>query len=510
MSRANPIALRIASKTQSSMFIGISQYYFDDHVKQNINIFKLTELLSKQTVLPTNKLVKHNVVNSDNGTVLTPNLLPINIVCAAKQLFSTKFTLNKRRFCSAILHYVSWLQDDFNKNYKRFNSSLKSIKPYKLPNQVINAINVNNTREKYAKKNHAQFCGITKANQISHIYKYFVLNKFKTKYLNTLLNTNIKFMNSLIHLSSSAFKRGAEQNKTADIYTQTKTTELIDGKLLNMQNFKKMQNHVIGNRLGISLPAKSKSKSPAAITSLLQLQKVDQLCYFRPNYEHMTYSMFLLSFLSLLYLQNKQDNRGAAPITSISLSNQLKIGIGRGRQKNPSSTENITKLRRNLSLNLADPESNNRSTKYCYVVSPYSGLKKSNNSTFSKVQKHISFFRNTVKPTTSLELVIYRSFCEPAGLNYISALENRLSKSRFNAKRSNALFRRPLKSNCIPNYTNAQTGLIRLKAQMIFEFLYTVSYRGELDGDQKNYSNQYMLDVGNRRPWLRKESSIRL
>nr|YP_010003087.1 hypothetical protein JXX85_mgp34 [Ulva sp. TM708]AZP40120.1 hypothetical protein [Ulva sp. TM708] len=495
MSRANPIALRIASKTQSSMFIGISQYYFDDHLKQNINIYKLTELLSKQMVLPTNKLVKHNVVNSDNVTVLTPSLLPINIVCAAKQLFSTKFTLNKRRFCSAILHYVRWLQDDFNNNYKRFNSSnasLKSVKPYKLSNQVINAINVNNSREKNAKINYVQFCGITKANQINHIYKYFVFNRLKKN------NTNIKFTNSLINLSSLAFKRGTEQNKTANIYTQTKTTELIDidGKLLNMQNFKKMQNLVTGNRL--DLPA----KSPAAITPLLE--KVDQLCYFRPNYEHMTYSMFLLSFLSLLYLQNKQDNQVSAPITSISLSNQLKIG--RVRQKNPLSTENVTKLRRNL----VDPASNSRLTKYCYVISPYSGLKKSNNSTFSKVQKHINFFRNTVKPATSLELVIYRSFCEPAGLNYISALENRLSKSRLNAKRSNTLFRRPLKSNCIPNYTNAQTGLIRLKAQMIFEFLYTVSYGGELDVDQKNYSNQSMLDVGNRRPWLRKESSIRL
>ena len=59
MSRANPIALRIASKTQSSMFIGVSQYYFYDHLKQNLNIFKITGLISKQIVLPTNKLLKY-------------------------------------------------------------------------------------------------------------------------------------------------------------------------------------------------------------------------------------------------------------------------------------------------------------------------------------------------------------------------------------------------------------------------------------------------------------------
>jgi hypothetical protein len=494
MSRANPTALRIASKTQSSMFIGISQYYFDDHVKQNINIFKLTELLSRQMVLPTNQLVRHNVVNSNNFTVLTPHLLPINIVCAAKQLFSTKFTLNKRRFCSAILHYVRWLRDDFNSNYKRFNSSnppLKSFKPYKLPNQVINAINVNNTREKHAKQNHVQFCGVTKANQINHIYKYFVFNRFKKN------NTNVKYIKALVHLSSLAFKRGAEQSKTTNIYTQTKTTQLIDGKLLNMQNFKKTQNLVIGNGVGFPLPA----QSAAAIASAPLLQKVDQLCNFRPNYEHTTCSMFLLSFLSLLYLQNKRHNQVSAPITSISLSNQLKIG----RQKTPLSTENVTKLRQNFT----DPVDSGL-TKSCYVISPYSGLKKSNNSTFSKVQKHINFFRNTVKPATSLELVIYRSFCEPAGLNYISALENRLSKSRLNAKWSNALFRRSLNSNYIPNYNNAQTGLIRVKAQMIFEFLYAVSNGRELNVDQNNFPNQHTLDVGNRRPWLRKESSIRL
>nr|YP_009546825.1 hypothetical protein [Ulva expansa]AYO97747.1 hypothetical protein [Ulva expansa]AYP41025.1 hypothetical protein [Ulva expansa] len=491
MSRANPIALRIASKTQSSMFIGISQYYFDDQLKQNINMFKLTELLSKQTVLPTNKLVKHNVVNSDNVTVLTPNVLPINIVCAAKQLFSTKFTLNKRRFCSAILHYVHWLQDDFNNNYKRFNlcfgrlpsqskgksssnASLRSIKPYKLPNQIINITNASNTREKYAKKNHFQFCGITKANQINRIHKYFVFNRLKTKYTNILLDTNIKFMNSLMHLSSLGFKRGAEQKKTANIYTQTNTTKPIDGKLLNIQNFKKMPYYLA-------------AKSGAPITPLLSLQKVDQLCYFKPNYEHMTYSMFLLSFLSVLYLQHKQENQVSAPITGISLSNQLQIG-----KKNPLSTDNVTKLKQNL----ANPASNSRLSKCRYIVSPYSGLKKSNGSTFSKVQKHINLFRNTVKPATSLELVIYRSFCEPAGLNYISALENRLSKSRCSAKMSNILFRRPFKSNFVPNYTNAQTGFIRLKGQIIFEFLYTISYRGELDVEQKS--------------WLRKESSIRL
>lgn len=503
MSRANPIALRIASKTQSSMFIGISQYYFDDQLKQNINIFKLTELLGKQLILPTNRLVKHNVVNSDAVTVLTPNILPINILCAAKQLFATKFTLNKRRFCSAILHYIGWLQDDFNTNYKRFQKQAnkssshvqKSIQ-YKLPNQVINAINVKNTREKYAQKNHTQFCSITKANQINHIYKYFVFYQFKTKYNSNLFLTNIKFINSLMQLSSLAFNRGTQQKKN-HLYMHTKRTKQIDGKVLtfafakakDMENFKKTQNHVIGNRLSPFNTPFLKLSSAKKKTGVLSLQKVDPLCMSRPNYEHMTYSMYVLSFLSVLYLQHKQDHQ-VYPMTSISLSNLLQIG----RQKSPLSTENVVKLKRYL----ADPASRSqyRLTKCRYVVSPYSGLKKSNNSTVSKNKKHINLFRNTIKPATSLELVIYRSFSEPAGLNYIGALENRLTKSHCDAKLHYTLFKRPLKSYCVPNHSNTQTGFIRLKAQMIFEFLYTVSYGGELEVGQK--------------PWLRRESSIRL
>jgi len=107
-------------------------------------------------------------------------------------------------------------------------------------------------------------------------------------------------------------------------------------------------------------------------------------------------------------------------------------------------------------------------------------------------------------------LVISRSFCEPASLNYISALENRLSKSHFNINFSNALFRRASQTGFIANYTNTQTGLIRLKAQVIFEFLYTGSDRGESGVKQDDHSNQYMFNVRNRRPWLRKRSSIRL
>nr|YP_010216393.1 hypothetical protein LK039_mgp47 [Ulva intestinalis]UBR43414.1 hypothetical protein [Ulva intestinalis] len=482
MSRANPIALRITSKTQSCMYIGVSQYYFYDHVKQNINICKLTELLSKQIVLPTNKLVKHNAVNSDNFIVLTPHLLPINTACGAKQLFSTKYALNKRRFCSVVLHYVRWLQDNFNKQYKRFNSgnaAFKYEKPYKLPNLAVTAINING---QYAfKKNHTDFCHITKANQIGHIHNYFLLNRFKHNICNAQSSATV--VNSLIHASDSPLERATGPKKV------TKKGKIKHSKLLSIQNFKKTHSLVKPNRF--SLPANS------AAAKANGLQTVELLCR-RPSYEHMTYSMFLLACLSLLYWQNKHVNQ-ASTLTCISLSNRRSIGL----QKTLLSTDKAF-------LKPNDPASERLLTKHCYAISPYSGLKKSKDSNFSKVQKHINSFRNTVKPVTPLELVIYRGFCEPAGLNYISALENRLSKSNLNISFSNALFRRASKNGFIANHTNTQTGLIRLKAEIIFEFLYTVNNHGELGVQQNNHSNQYTINIRNQRTWLRKGSSIRL
>lgn len=511
MSRANPIALRITSKTQSSMYIGVSKSYFYDHLKQNINIGKLTERLSKQIALPTNKLVKYNVANSDQFTVLTPHLLPINTACLAKQLFSTKYCLNKRRFCSAVLHYVRWLQDNFNKKYKRFNTSNASFKykhekPYRLRNLAVAAVSITDHRSKHAKKNYTQFCHITKANQIGGIYRYFLLNRFNDNICKArplLLQrqkSNVNFVNSLMDVSNLTLKSStgpfafakAKGNKKAGVGAQAKRIQLFDSKLLNMQNFKAGHNFVKPNNFSLL-------GNPAAVKANV-LQKVEQLSCFRPNYEHMSYSMFLLASLSLLYWENRHINQVPAPISGISLTNQPGIVP----QKALLSTEKAPRS------NSTNPGGAGLFTKYCYVISPYSGLKKSNDSNFSKVQKHINLFRNTAKPVIPIELVISRSFCEPASLNYISALENRLSKSHFNINFSNALFRRASQTGFIANYTNTQTGLIRLKAQVIFEFLYTGSDRGESGVKQDDHSNQYMFNVRNQRPWLRKRSSVRL
>nr|YP_010003045.1 hypothetical protein JXX86_mgp41 [Ulva sp. TM637]AZP40075.1 hypothetical protein [Ulva sp. TM637] len=500
MSRANPIALRIASKTQSSMFIGVSQYYFYDHLKQNLNIFKLTGLVSKQIVLPTNKLLKYKI-NSNSLTVLTPHLLPINTACAAKHLFSTKYTLNKRRFSSAILHYVSWLHDDFNINYKRFNTGtgfVKYNKSYKLSNLSIAPINLNGSRQRNVKKNYTQFCHITKANQINDIYKYFVFYRSNNDmhYSPYKSEPSDNFINCLIRLSSLALKRGARLTKKAKIYMRTKGINLYDSKLLYMQNFKKMQ---IIMRNNLSLPVSYNAVRPSG------LQKIDELFCFRPDYKDITNNMFLLVFLNLLYSQNNVIYNSLLA-KQVSLTNLLSTK----QQKSLLNTEKSTQFI-NLKNYIDSTIHSNFSTKYRYIISAYSGFKKSNDSNFSKVQKHINFFYNTAKPVVPLELVICRSFCEPAGLNYLTALENRLSKSRFNINFSSALFRRTSNNGFIPNYTNTQTGLIRLKAQIIFEFLYTLSNQGKSVIEQNNYSNhRHMLDLGNSKLWLRKGSSVRL
>nr|YP_009183718.1 hypothetical protein [Ulva prolifera]ALN38248.1 hypothetical protein [Ulva prolifera]QZJ45941.1 hypothetical protein [Ulva prolifera] len=497
MSRANPIALRIASKTQSSMFIGVSQYYFYDHLKQNLNIFKITGLISKQIVLPTNKLLKYKV-NSDNFTVLTPHLFPINIACAAKQLFSTKYTLNKRRFSSTILHYVYWLQHNFNTNYKGFNAGADSVKlnkPNQLAHQPIAHIKFNGSRQSHLKKSYTQFCNITKANQVSDIHNYFVLNRLNNNVLPYRSEPIDNFINCLIHLSSVALKRGL--TKKAKIYIQTKEISRFNGRLLYTQNFKKTQT-ILGSNP--SLPVNSDN----AKTSVLQ--KIHELCCLKPNYADMTNSMFLLAFLNLLYSQDKVISNSVLA-KQVSLTNQLSAK----QQKSWLNTEKPTQLT-NLNDYRDSTIHKNLSTRYRYIMSPYAGLKKPNDSNFSKVQKHINFFSNTVKPVTPLELLIYRSFCEPAGLNYLTALENRLSKSCLNVNFSKILFRRTSNNGFIPNYTNTQTGLIRLKAQIIFEFLYTLNQDKSVI-EEKGYSNHrdmLNLDNSNSKLWLRKGASIRL
>nr|WVH39673.1 hypothetical protein [Ulva dactylifera] len=488
MSRANPIALRIASKRQSSMFIGVSQYYFYDHLKQNLNIFKLTGLVSKQIILPTNKLVKYKV-NSENLSVLTPYLLPINTAYAVKHLFSTNYTLNKRRFSSAVLHYVRWLQDDFNVNYKRFNTStsvVKYNKTYKLSNLSIAPIYPNGSKQSNVKKNYTQFCCVTKANQINDVYKYFFFNSSNNSLITYKSKPNDRFIDCLLRLSSLTIKYGVRLTKKPKIFIQTKEINLYS-KLLYMQNFKKKQ-MVTRNNLD-PLGSSYTTKAPV-------LEKIHELCSLRPNYGYITNNMFLLAFLNLLYPQSKALHNNFT-FSKVSLTNQLSIR----QQKSLLNRENCIDSKTHKYV----------STNYRYLISANSGFKKLNESSFSKVQKHINLFSNTAKPLLPLELVIYRSFCEPAGLNYFTALENRLSKSRFNINLSSTLFRRISNNGFIPNYTNTQTGLIRLKAQIIFEFLYTVSNQGKPVIEQKNNSNQQdKLDSGNAKLWLRKGSSIRI
>nr|YP_010003122.1 hypothetical protein JXY92_mgp42 [Ulva torta]AZP40234.1 hypothetical protein [Ulva torta] len=500
MSRANPIALRIASKTQSSMFIGASQYYFYDHLKQNLNIFKLTRLVSRQIALPTNKLLKYKV-NSDNFTVLTPQLLPINTACVAKQLFCRKYSLNKRRFFSAILHYVYWLQDDFNRNYKRFNTGtdfVKYNKSYKLPSLPIAGIHFDSSRQSRVKKKYTQFCNITKASQVSDIHKYFVLSRSNETKLPYQLESIDNFINCLVRLSSLTLNREVGTKKTKISGQRKKTNQFdsreLNSRLLYMQNFKKIQTMI---RNYPTLPV-SNDTAKASV-----LQKIHDLCCLKPSYEDMANNLFLLAFLNVLYPQNKVSNSLLAK--QISLTNLL----GARQQKSLLNTEKLTQLT-NLNGSKGSTINNNLSARNRYLISPYTGLKKSNDSNFSKVQKHINFFSNTVKPMVPFELIIFRSFCEPAGLNYLTALENRLSKSCFNANFSNILFRRTSNNGFIPNYTNTQTGLIRLKAQIIFEFLYTLSNEGKPVIEQQASRDRDMLDLGNTKIWLRKGSSIRL
>nr|UCS09815.1 hypothetical protein [Percursaria percursa] len=486
MSRANPISLRIASKTQSLPFIGVSEYYFYNHVKQNINYIKLTALLSKQTNLPTKK---HNVIK--DSFILNPNLLPLNTTCIAKQLFSTKYTLNKRRFSSTALHYIRWLHEDFDTNYTIFNTEYYS--KYENSYKSINLITPIaypsvNSKQSSIKKDYGSLYLISKSNQISTLYKYFVFNRAKKN----ILKSKEGFPSNLTCLSGSGLNSSINKavflRKNSDCVGFNKSK--LNSKFFTDLPFVKSKN--------VKKTQYSDEKIlPVKLPKPIMQNFYKQFC-FKPYYANMTCNMLLLMCLNLLYPENQAINKITRPITGLSLTNQLNIKQRFSTVKKQLPSSLFFKINKNSG-----------STRYKLGLN--SGFK-TKSSRFNKVQKHTNSFY-TAKSLASLELVVYRSFCEPAGLNYITALENRLSKSRFNSDFSNATFTRTSKNRFISNYTNIQTGLIRLKAQMIFEFLYTKSNSDttvQKDQKEQNNSSLLMQEPRNNKLWYRKGPSIRL
>lgn len=139
-----------------------------------------------------------------------------------------------------------------------------------------------------------------------------------------------------------------------------------------------------------------------------------------------------------------------------------------------------------------------------YVLHANSNLKKIRPLTYGKIQKNVYDFRDTLKTLPELLLVINRTFCQPAGINYISALENRLSKSCFSSLYKSAFYNRTGANNLKSNFINIQSGFNRSKSGLLFEFLYIRN-----NNSVNNDFNKLALEPYQKK-WLRKGSSIRL
>lgn len=118
MSPAHPLGLRIASRKLNAPFIGVSQYYFYNQLKQNIVISKSTALLSKQLAMPIGQVASLNEPfgqsNAGISEIAYPRALPISVVLKAKQLFDSQYALSRRRLLNVAIHYAAQFQQQYD------------------------------------------------------------------------------------------------------------------------------------------------------------------------------------------------------------------------------------------------------------------------------------------------------------------------------------------------------------------------------------------------------------
>lgn len=148
--------------------------------------------------------------------------------------------------------------------------------------------------------------------------------------------------------------------------------------------------------------------------------------------------------------------------------------------------------------------------KISYAFCPRSNVNILNLKNIKKLTKQIENFRSDIKLLAPLGLLLHRSFSEPVGINCISAVDNRLEKTYCNQSLKNLLFRRTPDNFLKSSYMNSQTGLLRAKNTILFDFAYTKDSLIKLGLKKTNTLMQQLLETGHTKLWLRKLSSIRL
>ena len=148
--------------------------------------------------------------------------------------------------------------------------------------------------------------------------------------------------------------------------------------------------------------------------------------------------------------------------------------------------------------------------KISYTCCPGSSLTTLNLKNIKKLTKQVEHFRSDIKLLAPLELLLHRSFSEPVGVNCISAVDNRLGKTYCNQFLKNLLFRRTANNFLKSSYMDSQTGLLRTKNGILFDFAYTKDSLTKLGLKKTNTLMQQLLETGHTKLWLRKLSSVRL
>lgn len=553
MSPTNPLGLRIASKKWNAPFIGASQYYFYNQLKQNILISKSTQQLSKQLTMPISQIA--NNVNSHFEQknlrlceIAYPRALPISILLKAKQLFDSQYALGRNRLLSITVSYAAQFQQQFDARvYNYFTNHVSSaffFNHFKEKNKTV--------KQQTKKRKFPIFLFFsTKQKQIYTLQEMGAKKKEIAQQLKKKCGGNsciTKKINPSLALSSLITKRrlmkqkqiprlygtvesrqkipfvGAKQKSICTNWLlvrneQTFTTSLIVCAVcIFIHNFLNFKNVCKSRPIKCVLFVNKKSIINASLPPFL-------IKAFDTNRSHHNFlgnfkfknsqksSGIVLAFLSQLSPMNRALYQYSMFTQYESLSFLLAyprpIGAACLAKEVFQKQRPVYTTPRALYQQI---KTNIHSHLTSYTILPYSNSTTLNlkNTTSKKSIKQLENIRSHSMLLGPLKILIHRSFLESVGIHYLSSLNNRVAKMYSNKFLKNSLLTRLSKDYLRANYIGSRQGLIRLKDTILFDFAYTKSALIQFDLKKTELLTQQVLDTSHRKVWLRKTASIRV
>jgi hypothetical protein len=473
MSRACPIGLRIASSKTCSPFAGVSQHYYYNQLKQNIALRLATKLISKQLAIPVHEIKKqnspqHGSLRSGIATVCSPGLLPANSKSYARQLFCALYATspNKRRTRGVPVNFAKLLLQEFSESTSQFQ---------KLPR--FNKILGTRLRERLSNDSFLE-----EPELLPFLCKSKGKARGSVDNLKKLYRSLLCLKKRAIVLPQRLFKQERNNISRAD-YSSV--------------------NAILGNSHAFDVRA-TQAKSSLACVATVNMYLVLCLAQLGGLDDYKTNKILPASQVSQAQathkrlLVNSALNCNLLPFLEGQERSSLAKALPRQEQQ-PKVKQTVTR-----------PSASKSSL--TYTLSAHGHLKtlkkRKKNVYTSKSLASIHTQSNLLAP---LELFVFRSFSRPIGLNFLSALEARFSKSQYKQLFKKAEFTRTPQDFFRSGYMKAWTGLIRQKSAVFFEFGFEKNaVRSQLNLQNKmNMPIKRLLQTGQSRLWLRKCSSIR-